>query len=68
MNKDKIPGSLLVRHKRLAKYLGVSEKKAQDLLIKYSRSCILVDDPMDLEAKEKHLFEMIKMEEGLGDK
>lgn len=57
--------SLKGRHKRLAKYLEVSQKKACKLLIKYSRSSIDMKDPMDLEGREKILFQMIKRGENL---
>ncbi|MGM0438932.1 MAG: hypothetical protein ACQEP3_00635 [Patescibacteria group bacterium] len=57
--------SLKGRHKRVAKYLGVSQKKARRLLIKYNRSSIDMEDPRDLEAREKALCQLIKREENL---
>jgi hypothetical protein len=65
MSQKFTPTSVTGQHKRLAEYLGVSPKKALRLLIKYSRSSIHMEDPMDLEAREKVLFQMIQREENL---
>lgn len=46
-------------HKRLAKYLGVSPRKAAHLLLKYKRSSIAWDKAPTQEEMEKQLFRMI---------